>query len=260
MRHTVMVGRKRIRPEPSHGRLVRPLSDEEEAEMAEYGGMNERESVLADSLKGAVAGGIAVWVMEQVDWYMYNHEAAEARRRTQRVRPGGLDPAHVMANRVAHAVGTELSPPQPHPAGIAIHYALGVGPGALYGALQDRVPGLGAGRGALFGLGLFLMQDELAFAASGLSARPSQYPWQAHARGLVAHLIFGVVTDTLLRVLKGPGRLTKYAPEERARFRHSRSAASTAYAEDWRLDDDYQRAVPPRSPVIESARMDHVAP
>ena len=35
---------------------------------------HEQESVLAGALKGAVAGGIAVWVMDQVDWYMYNHE------------------------------------------------------------------------------------------------------------------------------------------------------------------------------------------
>jgi hypothetical protein len=227
--------------------------------MAEYGRRDERDSVLADTLKGAVAGGIAVWVMEQVDWYMYKHEDPAARQRTQRVRPDGMDPAHVMANKVAGAFGTDLSPRQPHPAGIAMHYMFGIAPGALYGALQDRVPGLGVGRGALFGLGMFLIQDELANAASGLSARPSQYPWQAHARGLVAHLIYGVVTDTLLRILKGPGRLTKYAPEERAQFRHSRSASTAAYAGDWRLDDDYQRTVPPRSPVVESARMDHLA-
>jgi hypothetical protein len=227
--------------------------------MAAYGGMEERESVLTDTLKGAVAGGIAVWVMEQVDWFMYNHESAEARRRTQRVRPRGMDPAHVMANRIAHAVGTGLSPPQPHPAGIAIHYALGIAPGALYGALQDRIPGLGVGRGALFGLGLFLVHDEFLNTKAGLSARPSRYPWQAHVRGLVAHLVYGVVTDTLLRILKGPGRLTKYAPEERAQFRRSRSASTAAYAGDWRLDDDYQRTVPPRTPVVETARMDHLA-
>ncbi len=33
---------------------------------------HERRSVIADALEGAVAGGIAVWVMDQVDWYMYH--------------------------------------------------------------------------------------------------------------------------------------------------------------------------------------------
>jgi len=217
--------------------------------MAEHDRTWDRDSVLSSTLKGAVAGGIAVWVMEQVDWYMYNHEDSEARRRTQRARPDGLDPAHVMANKVAGVFGTELSPRQPHPAGIAAHYMFGIAPGALYGALQDRVPALGVGRGALFGLGLFLTQDELANAATGLSARPSQYPWQAHARGLIAHIIYGVVTDTLLRVLKGPGRLTKYAPEERAQVRSRRPDRATYEEEDF--DDDYRHAPSPRSYAAE---------
>jgi hypothetical protein len=197
---------------------------------------HERRSALADALKGAVAGGIAVWVMDQVDWYMYNHEDLEARRQTQRVRPGGMDPAHVIANRVAGAFGKELSPGQPHPAGIAVHYSLGIGPGALYGAMQDRVPALGIGRGALFGLGLFLIQDELVNAATGLSARPRQYPWQAHARGVIAHIVYGVVTDTLLRVLKGSGRSSSYAYDEQAHGRTSRPATATGYDKDQLFD------------------------
>ena len=185
---------------------------------------HERGSVLADALKGAVAGGIAVWAMDQVDWYLYNHEDPEARRRTQRVRPGGLDPAHVLANKVAEAFGKELSPRQPHPAGIAVHYSLGILPGALYGAMQDRVPTLGVGRGAVFGLGLFLVQDEFINAATGLSAHPRQYPWQAHARGLIAHIVYGVLTDTLLRALKGSGRSPRYAYDEQAHFGNNRPA------------------------------------
>jgi hypothetical protein len=181
---------------------------------------NESDSALTSALQGAVAGAIGVWFLDQVDWYMYNHEDPQARRRTQQVRPGGLDPAHVLANKVAGALGTKLSPPQPHPAGIAIHYSLGIGPGALYGALQDRAPVLGVGRGALYGLGLFLLQDELANAATGLSARPGQYPWQAHARGLVAHLVYGVVTDSVLRLLK---TLTREAQRSNDEARHLRT-------------------------------------
>lgn len=66
---------------------------------------DQRESVVSDAAKGAVAGGLAVWVMDQVDWYMYDHEDRESRRRTRAVRPGGMDPAHVVANKVAAAFG-----------------------------------------------------------------------------------------------------------------------------------------------------------
>jgi hypothetical protein len=198
---------------------------------------HERGSVFTNALRGAIAGGIAVWVMDQVDWYMYNHEDPEARRQAQRVRPGGMDPAHVIANKVAGAFGKELSPRQPHPAGIAVHYSLGIGPGALYGAVQDRAPALGTGRGALFGLGLFLIQDELVNAATGLSARPRQYPWQAHARGVIAHIVYGVVTDTLLRVLKGPGRSPRYAYDVQAHFRNNRPAEEARYDDDQAFGD-----------------------
>ncbi len=212
------------------------------------------DGVAADMLKGAVAGGIAVWVQDQVDWYMYDHEDPAARRRTQDVRPGGLDPAHVVANEVAGALGAELSPPQPHPAGVAVHYAIGIGSGALYGVLQDRVPALGAGRGALYGLGLFLLQDELANAATGLSARPGQYPWQAHARGLITHLVYGIVTDTVLRVLKGPGRPIRYPRDEAADSWTGRPAPGARHAASPRPDDEHRRNARPERPPRHPSR------
>jgi hypothetical protein len=186
------------------------------------------DTMLVDALSGAVAGAVGVWVMDRVDWAMYRAESPQARQRTKRVRPGGLDPAHVLVNRVAGAFGTTLSPPQPHPAGIAVHYSLGIGPGALYGAFHDRAPVLGVGRGALFGLGLFLVQDEVVNAATGLSARPGQYPWQAHARGLVAHLVYGLVTDSVLRLLKGLTQPSRQHQSPRTQPSRSRSPAPGA--------------------------------
>ncbi len=99
-----------------------------------------------------------------------------------------MDVAHVAAGKLADATGMDLTPEQPHPAGIAVHYALGVVPGALYGPLRHRVVGLAAGQGLLYGLGLFLVNDELLNPLLGLASGPTEYPWQAHARGLVAHL------------------------------------------------------------------------
>jgi hypothetical protein len=165
--------------------------------------MNTRDDgIVADMLLGAVAGAVGVWIMDRVDWFNFRHEDPEARLRTQQVRPGGEDPAHVMAGRAEGAAGAEPSPSQHHAAGMAIHYSLGIGPGALYGALRDRIPAVGTGRGTLYGLGLFLVQDEMINATIGLSADQRKYPWQAHARGLVAHLVYGVVTDTILTVMQ----------------------------------------------------------
>lgn len=35
----------------------------------------------------------------------------------------------------------------------------------------------------------------------GTAAPPQEYPWQAHARGLVGHLTYGLVTKASVRVL-----------------------------------------------------------
>jgi hypothetical protein len=163
----------------------------------------EPNSKLADALMGAVAGAIGVWALDRVDWYLYNRERPETRRRTQAVRPRGMDPAHLLANQAAEALGMELSPRQPHPVGIAVHYAIGIVPAALYGALLDDAPALGAGRGSLYGLSVFVIHDEILNPALGLAARPADYPWQDHARGFAAHLAYGLVTHAVLGMLKG---------------------------------------------------------
>ena len=82
----------------------------------------------------------------------------------------------------------------------------GVIPAAVYGALRDRVGILGALRGLIFGAMTFVAGDEYAGPKLGIAAPPSMYPWQAHGRGLAAHLAFGAATDAALRVLKGPPR------------------------------------------------------
>ena len=155
-----------------------------------------------DLLRGALAGAVGVWVMDRVDWFAFEHEDPAARRRTERVRPGGLDPAHKLVNQVADAVGLELNPRQPHPAGIAVHYGLGIAPAALYAAHRDKLEWMGSARGAALGLGLFLVQDETINHLTGLSAKPTDYPWQAHARGLLAHLVLGVTIDLALNAME----------------------------------------------------------
>lgn len=173
------------------------------------------ESVLLKAAAGAVAGGIAVYLFDKLDWFAYEHEDAEARRRTQAVRPGGEAPAHVMAGRVARSLG--LGSSATDQLGLGFHYALGVGPGAAYALLRDRAPLVGAGRGTLFGLALFLLQDEGLNTLMRTAAKPQEYPWQAHARGLVSHLLYGLVLDALVRAADRalrPGGATDLAERE----------------------------------------------
>jgi hypothetical protein len=159
-------------------------------------------SLLTDLARGAVAGAVGTWAMDKVTQWMWNREDADALEREMEARPGGLDPAHAIANRVAGAMGKELSPRQPHPAGVGVHYALGILPGAVYGALRNRVGGVDALGGLLYGLGLFVFEDEGANALLGTSGKPTEYPWQAHVRGLVGHMVLGVATHATLEMME----------------------------------------------------------
>lgn len=157
--------------------------------------------ILPDLIKGALAGAIGTIALDAVTWFMWDREDPEALEQERQARPQGLDPAHYVASKAAHLVGIELTPKQPHPAGIATHVAVGVVPAALYGVLSKRAPQVRTGRGLLYGLALFLVQDELINSVAGFSGRPTQYPWQAHVRGLIGHLAYGAVTDATLDVL-----------------------------------------------------------
>ncbi|HVH11643.1 MAG TPA: hypothetical protein VM759_01255, partial [Longimicrobium sp.] len=73
-------------------------------------------------------------------------------------------------------------------------------------AMRRRVPGADAAAGLAFGTFFFLAMDETANPLLGVTPGPRAFPWQAHARGLAGHAVFGAVTDAVLS-------LTDPAPE-----------------------------------------------
>jgi len=153
-----------------------------------------------DLVKGALAGIAATWVMGQVTTYLYENESKQAREAEDEAR-GGRTAYGVAADKAASAVGQDLSDDQRKQAGSAIHWALGAGAGAVYGAMRHRVPAADAANGLFFGTAFWAVIDEGANAALGLTPGPTAFPWQAHARGLAGHLVFGVAADTSLRLL-----------------------------------------------------------
>jgi uncharacterized membrane protein YagU involved in acid resistance len=82
-----------------------------------------------------------------------------------------------------------------------LHWTYGLGAASGYALIRRRAPLAAAGQGLLFG-GLFaLIGDELFTAVTGLAEPPQEYPWQAHARGFVGHLAFGVAAKMTLDLL-----------------------------------------------------------
>ncbi len=154
-----------------------------------------------DILAGAIAGAAAVWVADKLDQAIYRAGGPEGVRRTEAARPGGMDPAHVLAKRAADAAGVNVGDPKNNPAGHTIHYGIAAGMGALYGLLRGMAPGVSTGRGALFGIAAFIVQDEIGNTVMGTAGNPLNYPIRDHARGAAAHILFGIVTDLGARLI-----------------------------------------------------------
>jgi hypothetical protein len=153
--------------------------------------------VATDIALGALAGAAATWVMGKATTYLYEHEDEAVRHREDEAR-GGRTAYVVAAGRAAAAVGRTLDEEQENKLGAAIHWGLGVGAGAFYGAMRGRIPGADWGQGTAFGAAFWLVVDETANPVLGLTPGPAAFPWQTHARGLAGHLVFGVVADTVL--------------------------------------------------------------
>lgn len=142
-----------------------------------------KRSLKRELAKGAVAGAVATAVMDLATRFLYEHEPRSAQRREQR------------------AGSAAVAPVTGRSAGRGLHWALGVGAGALYAALRPRFAGFDLGRGIGFGTGFWLLLDETVAPVLGLQAGSGSFPWQTHVRGLAGHLVFGTVTDSTLDLL-----------------------------------------------------------
>lgn len=147
-----------------------------------------------DIIAGAVAGAAAVWLIDKMQLNL-THAAVT------RDQPQGVDPAHAVAAKAAEKTGADLGPQHDNPLGHTVHYGVGAGLGALYGLLRGMAPAVSTGRGALYGLTAFLLADEIGTPALGLAKSPLHYPARDHARGALAHTLFGVFTDLGTRLV-----------------------------------------------------------
>ena len=181
----------------------------------------------AAALDGAIAGAVGVVAMDLVAWPMYRGESRRARARERRAWVEGKWANHVAASKVARLFGIELCGKRQFIAGETVHYLMGIVPGMLYGVLRRRAPIVGTGRGLLYGFALYALVDEIGAPLLGIASGPRKYPWQAHLRGLVSHLVMGGVTHAALDAL------------ERRRARHGRRAMRAPAASE-------QREAPPR--------------
>ncbi len=154
-------------------------------------------NLAANSLWGAVAGFTATFALSAVSNAIYAQESNANWLREEWARKG-KSANRVAVDRLAGAAGVDLSKSQTTAAEGALHFGIGAGSGATYGAIRPHIPVNPIVKGLGFGTTLWLVADEGINPALGLTAGPAAFPWQTHARGLAAHLTFGLATEALL--------------------------------------------------------------
>ncbi len=83
-----------------------------------------------------------------------------------------------------------------------IHWIFGAVAGAVYGALVEMEPSLGAWHGAAFGITLNRITHESILPKLGLTAAPGNQPTQERISEWVTHAVYGVATDSVRRAVR----------------------------------------------------------
>lgn len=171
--------------------------------------------VVRGMVAGMLAGCAASWAMNQFQSLHPQNQpqqgdgdgGGEAREKASRQRHPESEEEDNATVKTAQVVSRkvfqhELSEPEKQLAGPAVHYAYGTLVGGLYGGLAELLPGVAAGVGLPFGAALWLLGDEIAVPALGLSKGPTEFGPEAHADALAAHFMYGASLDLMRRVLR----------------------------------------------------------
>ena len=155
-------------------------------------------SVWKGAVAGLAAGLAASWVMNQF-------QAALSKAITDRPQQQGdsEDATMKAAEAISETVADQkLTKQEKQTAGPVIHYAFGSTIGAAYGALAEVAPRTTTGWGVPFGAAVWLGADEIAVPAFGLSKSPFESPVSTHASALAAHVVYGLTTDVVRRLVR----------------------------------------------------------
>jgi len=169
---------------------------------------------------GIVGGLAASWLMTRFHVALYGGgvTGVEEPQSHRPVDGGRHDPTTKAADVAVTAVtSAPLTQEEKRVAGPVVHYLFGASMGALYGGLAHVWPAASAGAGVPFGLGVWLLADEIALPALGLAEGPGAYPFSTHAEMLAAHAVFGLATHVTTRqVLQWTTNAEEPTPHVRA--------------------------------------------
>jgi putative membrane protein len=129
--------------------------------------------------------------------------ATAAKRATEKIFPpkphGEPEPPSVLVEKI---FGHRLEGAQKLAAMETIHWGFGAATGAAYGALAEYYPAATAKDGAAFGMALTSLTRGIELPALGIEAEPENQTFREKSSELATHVVYGVVTETVRRVVR----------------------------------------------------------
>jgi uncharacterized membrane protein YagU involved in acid resistance len=171
--------------------------------------MSKQKSVLRGVVAGMVGGLAAAWVMNEFmagpGQKLQQAMQSDEEKRQQQAHSG--EPKEDATMRAADDIvytstGEHLSRPEEETAGPIVHYAFGALTGGLYGGLAEYSGFVRSGFGTGFGGVLFSTADLLAVPALNLGPWPGDQPASAQASPFAAHVVYGVTTELVRRIVR----------------------------------------------------------
>ena len=148
---------------------------------------------------GLLIGYLATQALDLVSTAIYEREDQKTYDEENAAR-GGHHAYENGIQQMAKGLGRDLNENQIRNYGWRFHRAFGIFGGIQYALLRRKFPSLGKGYGLLYGLGFFLLADEYLMPAMQLTPGPTRFSWKVHARGLAAHVAYGVTAELAARI------------------------------------------------------------
>jgi len=170
---------------------------------------------------GVVGALVASWTMNQFQelWIRLSESdqkahakkssqqgsGSEGKQKKQESDEGeGEDATVKAASEISEGVfDHKLTKSEKKVAGPAVHYAIGATSGAIYGVMAELLPPVTMGAGLPFGTAVWLIADEAALPALGLSKSPAEVPLSTHAYALASHFVYGLTTEIVRKSVRG---------------------------------------------------------
>lgn len=175
---------------------------------------HEGNDVLKGMFAGLVGGLVASWTMNQFQAVISKLAQTQQSKKPdmsgnhpedEEQEPATAKAASAISERLFHH---KLTKSEKKKAAEAVHYGFGAATGGLYGAIAEAAPASTLCAGTAFGTVVWLVVDEAAVPAFGLSKSAAKYPLSVHLQALASHLVYGLTTEAVRRgIRRGWGTL-----------------------------------------------------